>query len=106
MGYYILDSHEVGPRGKLALVEAIPGAVEAEFTPTEWDWRDRSTYPVCWVDNGTFQAVGIAIDKKELDRFTTGMNGRPFKWFFIPTEELVKLKPALAEYLRGEKSWR
>src|SRR6266496_6665904 len=75
MGYYILDSHEVGPRGKLALVEAIPGAVEAEFTPTEWDWRDRSTYPVYWVDNGTFQAVGIAIDKKELDRFTTGMNG-------------------------------
>lgn len=107
MGFYIFDSHEVGECGKLERLRQIPGAVELEYTPHNIEWRSNpSAYPVCWVDNAVFEACGIAFDEREFRRFTTGMSGRPFKWFLVPTDELVKLRPHLAEYLRGERDWR
>lgn len=107
MGFYLFDSHEVGPAGKLGMVQAIPGVIEAEHTPLSFNWKRKlDAYPVCWVQNEVYEAVAIAYDAKELTRFATGMVGRPHKWFFVPTEELVKLRPHLVEYLRGERSWR
>ena len=102
MGYYLFDGHEVG-RTKLELLRSIPGAVPSSTYPlTDF----RHFYPVCWINSGAFEAVGIAIDAQELDRFVTGMHGRPHQWFVVPTEELVKLKPHLTEYLRRERSWQ
>lgn len=108
MGFYIFDSHEVGAKGKLARVQAIPGVMELATHPLQADLfiRKHKKYPVCWVDNGTFEGVGVVYDDQELRRFVEGMDGRYNRWFLVPTEELVKLKPHLAEYLRGERSWR
>lgn len=106
MGFYLFDSHEVGPVGKLARLKAIPGvAVWDGDTPPKL-YRVDGNYPVCWIDSGTFEAVAIAYDKQELRRFVEGMQGRRNEWYLVPTEELVKLKPHLADYLRGERSWR
>lgn len=106
MGFYLFDSHEVGPTGKLAKLKAIPGAALWDGDTPPKLFRSDGNYPVYWVDNGTFEAVAIAYDKRELDRLTEGMEGRPYECYLVPTEELVKLKPHLAEYLRGERSWR
>jgi hypothetical protein len=107
MGFYIFDSHEVGPLGKLELIKKIPGVKELDRPPVSASDVIRvGMYPVCWVDNTIFQAAGIAYDNEELRRFETGTHGRPHKWFLVPTEELVKLKSHLVEYLRGERGWR
>jgi len=106
MGFYIFDSHEVGPNGKLAKLRALPGAAEWDGDTSPNLWKPDGNYPVCWVDNFVYEAVGIAYDRHELTRFAEGMHGRPHRWFLVPTEELVKLRPHLAEYLRGERSWR
>lgn len=44
------------------------------------------TVPVCWVDNGGFQAAGIAFDYMELKRFLMGTGARPHKWFLVPKD--------------------
>lgn len=106
MGFYIFDSHEVGVNGKLAMLKAIPGAARWDGDTPPRLYRADGNYPVCWVDNGTFESVGIAYDERELGRFMEGMAGRSHEWYLVPTEELVKLRPHLAEYLRGERGWR
>lgn len=108
MGFYILDSHEVGARSKLAMLKAIPGAEEYKGP----GWPDvavevgRGRYPIIWIDNGNFEACAIAYDSRELYRQRNGLAGRPYKIFTVPIEELVKLKPQLTEWLRGERNWR
>ena len=106
MGFYLFDSHEVGPNGKLARLKAIPGAARWDGATPPKLFRSEGNYPVCWIDSGTFEAVGIAYDDQELRRFAEGMEGRSYEWYLVPTEELVKLKPHLAEYLNGERNWR
>lgn len=106
MGFYIFDSDQVGPKGKLAMLRDLPGAVPLIDAPASTEIiKKTGKYPVCWMDNQIFEAVGIAIDDHELRRFVTGMAGRDHVWYLVPTEELVRLKPHLAEYLRGERSW-
>lgn len=106
MGFYIFDSHEVGPVNKLAMLKAIPGVAKWDGDTPPNLFKPDGNYPVCWVDNDTFEAVAIAYDNQELRRFAEGMRFRSHMWYLVPTEELVKLRPHLAEYLRGERSWR
>lgn len=107
MGFYIFDSHEVGARDKLAMLRELPGAKLLSTGPlTTRPYIKRGEYVVCWVDNGTFEAVGIVYDDKELHRFKEGMNGRSHEWFAVPIKVLVKLRPHLAEYLCGQRNWR
>lgn len=108
MGFYIFDSHEVGATGKLEMVQQIPGATEVSqhLLPTVVAANKQGFYPVCWVDNEIFEAVAIAYDDDELKRFLHGMAGRAHLWFLVPTEELIKMRPMLAEYLRGQRGWR
>ena len=52
-----------------------------------------ATVPVCWVDNGGFQAAGIAHNYTELHRFMNGYGGRPYKWFLVPKNLLARWLP-------------
>lgn len=47
---------------------------------------EYATVPVCWVDNGGFQAAGIAFDYQELTRFLMGTGARPHEWFLMPKD--------------------
>jgi hypothetical protein len=54
--------------------------------------------PVCVVDNGPFEAAGIAFDRGEVDVFLGG-SPRPKRWLLMPLEEILKLCPKVGEYL-------
>lgn len=107
MGFYLLDATEHEPTGKVQTLMALPGAVLLSDAP---DKLAPGRITICVVDNGTFQAAGIAFDQQELEVFKGGRGAyydtRPRQWLTLPVEEVVKLKPHLAEYLRGERDWR
>lgn len=48
--------------------------------------------PVCWVDNGTHTAAGIAVDRMELVRFMR-LDERPRVWFLVNRELLQPFLP-------------
>jgi hypothetical protein len=74
--------------------------VKIHGTPTSSDqlrsfsW-DGPDLPLCLVDNGPFTALGVAIDREELEAFCENRTGRP-KWFYLaPREEILKVIPPM-----------
>ena len=65
-----------------------------------YDPDPLATLPVCWVDNGAFQAAGIAYDYHELVRFRAGIGGREHQWFLVPKDMLKPWLPST--HRRGE----
>jgi hypothetical protein len=45
--------------------------------------------PVCWVNNGTFDAAAIIYNDLELKEFTQLHDIREKQWFIIPLEKLT-----------------
>lgn len=45
------------------------------------------------VDNGPFEAAGIAFSQRELDAFNRPSDPRPKTWLKVPTKEVLKLQP-------------
>lgn len=47
--------------------------------------------PVCLVDNGLFEAAGIAFDEGELQAFNQPHDIRPRWWFVVPKAALYEV---------------
>lgn len=60
---------------------------------------------ICVVENGRFDAAAIVYSDDELRAFSSDGTSRPRTWMLMDTKEVVSMKPQLAEYLRGQKSW-
>ena len=63
-----------------------------------WGAQPDGSLPVCWVDNGRFTAAIVCYKPSELDEVKADIGPRPFRWYFAPVAELLKVSP-LAEYL-------
>jgi len=101
MGYYL----EVPERNnKRAQLIKLHGAEDAGFPPANLAQVPKGKMLICVVENGVFDAAGIAYSDEELKRFKAP-DSRPKTWLLIDTEEVVKMMPHLTEYLRGERDW-
>lgn len=49
--------------------------------------------PVVVMDNGAFEAAGIAFDAEELAVFTDANDRRPRMYLLVPREEVIRLCP-------------
>lgn len=56
--------------------------------------------PVCVIDNGAFEAAGIAFDARELAVFADLNDERERKWLSVPRTEVLKLCPHVEPALK------
>ncbi len=68
----------------------------------KWEDFKEGHLPVVLVDNGYFQAAGIAFDKQEYERFTDPCDFRPKVVYSIALEELKKVSD-IESYLTKEE---
>lgn len=59
---------------------------------------------ICVVENGLFDAAGVAYSQKEMDEFAH-FDGRPKTWMLISTSEVLKMSPYLTKNLREDGTW-
>jgi len=83
MGYYI---NPVNETKEAFCARQIPVSREAFLN---FNWEDQSSFPICWMHNGAFTALGIAFSQREAEVFAN-MDGRPKKFYLAQTTELLK----------------
>lgn len=84
--------------------------IETDSPHNKADWLFRNAnasstpqpnhIPVVVMDNGYFEAAGIAFDKSELDAFTDPSDHRPKTTVYVPRDEVVRLCPFVASKLK------
>jgi len=94
MGFYIeTNSH----KNKAEWLIANAKAVEYNYPMP----GNEKYIPVIVINNGVFEAAGIAFNPLELDAFTLSMNDtRPRRYLLIPRSEIIRLKPSVEEHLK------
>lgn len=91
MGYYI---EATGAKGKAAwLVQNAKGTIVSKATPSP------DSIPVVVMDNGPFEAAGIAYSQRELDEFTYHGDTRPKTIVMVPRAEVIKHCPRVESRL-------
>ena len=66
-------------------------------TVEDWDFKDKTKYPVVWVNNGLFTAAGIAFCPNETKAFCHPC-GRDKRYFIVNTEDLFPTCPDFKTY--------
>lgn len=85
MGFYI---EATGGKDKAAwLVKNAKGTIVPKATPTP------DSIPVVVMDNGPFEAAGVAFNQRELDAFTSPSDYRPKTIVMVPRDEVLKYCP-------------
>lgn len=91
MGYYIETS---GPKNKAQwLVNNAKGVIVPAATPS------ADSIPVVVMNNGPFEAAGIAYNQDELAAFTSPHDYRPKTIVMVPRDEVLKLNPSVESRL-------
>lgn len=91
MGYYI---ETTGPKNKANwLVQHARGTIVPQATPS------ADSIPVVVMDNGPFEAAGIAFSSSELAAFTDPSDYRRKTIVMVSKEEVLKLNPSVASRL-------
>jgi len=77
--------------------------IETDSPHNKADWllknaKASRTYqpnyiPVVVMDNGYFEAAGVAFDKREFDAFTNPSDRRPKTIVYVPRDEVIRLCP-------------
>lgn len=93
MGYYIETGKRLGKAKWLvdnakAMITFAPVAGTAEMIP------------VCVIDNGAFEAAGIAFDSEELSCFNNPTDYRLKTWLSVPRAEVLRLCPHVEPALK------
>lgn len=93
MGYYI---ETTVAKGKAAwLVKNANGTIVPAPTPT------KDSIPVVVINNGIFDAAGIAYSPDELSAFTRPGDKRPKTIVMVPREKVIELCP----WVRDSLAW-
>lgn len=91
MGFYI---ETPAPRGKAQWLLDNAGALEVSAPAA----GRPDSIPVVVVDNGPFEAAGIAYDEDEFKAFLRP-DGRRRTFLLVPREQVLRLCPAVKPYL-------
>ena len=60
----------------------------------------RDTHVLCFaVENAAFDAVAVAYNQNETDRFIRGRSGRPVRYLHVPLKEVLRQLPMLVGLL-------
>lgn len=102
MGFYIEVPSATNKAGQLM---KLYGAVNIGLPPKKLADIPKDKVLVCVVSNGLFDAAGICFSESELEEFKETRTGRPRTWLTMDLEKVCELKPQIAPYLKGEKSW-
>lgn len=94
MGYYI--ETEAAKNKANWLVDNAGGVIVQQATPTP----THDSIPVVVVDNGPFEAAGIAYDQEELRAFTDPFDPRPKTIVMVPRDNVIKLCPRVESKLK------
>ena len=93
MGYYIETN---GVKNKTEWIIANAKGIEQNGPMP----GNKDMIPVVVVDNGPFEAAGIAFDQDELYAFTRVSDTRPKRFLLVPREEIIRLQPHVEKLLR------
>jgi hypothetical protein len=93
MGYYI-DTPL--PTRKAEQLISLHDATKVN--PSQHDFNSDKAL-ICVVENGSFDAAGIAFSENERDTFMYP-DGRPKTWLSISKEKAIQLCPSVARYLK------
>jgi hypothetical protein len=87
MGIYINPPNVASKAAKVAYIaERSKPITASEFRA--WEPGKEGKFAVCVVDNGPFNAAGVAYDKREAEAFTTPEEWRPQQFFLMPLEAM------------------
>jgi len=87
MGFYIQTPEAKGKANHL--VKAY-GASRLRVTP-QWNEVPEGKAAICVVDNGAFEAAGLAYSEEELRAFSEPTDRRPKTWLLMETKLAHKL---------------
>jgi hypothetical protein len=92
MGIYINPPGVDTKSGKISYI-----ALHAEKTDQDgfrsWPPGKNGKFGVCVVDNGPFNAAGVAMDKREAEAFTMQRDARQKLFFLMPLEAMKGCLP-------------
>ena len=97
MGFYVEPRSNISHKDWLRFLDAKPISEQAIQS---MDWNPEEHCPVCYMDQGTYQTIGIAYNPREFRRFKgrSGLGGGT--WYLVPKE-------ALYPHLHGQKiTWK
>lgn len=93
MGYYIETPNN---RGKAKQLTDLYGA-ELVLSPEKFDFNGTDAL-ICVVENGPFDAAGIAYDAGERDAMNQPGDPRPKTWLKLPKEKVLTLNPYVRDH--------
>ena len=86
MGFYIEVSN---PKNKTQQILDLYGGIICINAP-EWEDITSDEAIICIVGNGSFEAAGLCIDKRELEYFKVP-DGRPRQWLIMSWQKACQL---------------
>lgn len=95
MGYYIETT--VSKNKTKWLCEHALGEIQSNAEVAA-DNATNNKIPICVMDNGPFEAAGIAFNYEELQAFAYP-DSRRKQWLLLPREEIIKHCPHVKELL-------
>lgn len=94
MGFYIETSEM---KNKAEWLKKNAGAIYLSGRPTE---VNPDYVPVCVIDNGQFEAAGIAFDEQEAKSFDDKDDKRKKQWMLIGVDNAVRLCPKVGRHIK------
>lgn len=92
MGFYIETSSN---KNKAQwLVDNAKGTIVNQAVPT------HDSIPVVVLDNGLFEAAGIAFDESELAEFTRPQDRRRRTIVMVPRDQVIRYRPEVGRFLK------
>ena len=99
MGLYLNPSNQTGTHDKLDIISRTKGVAQitlghfaAHIPGAENKWG------VCIIDNGYFNAAGVAFNISEREAFVS-TQGRPKQFFLASFDAIKELSPDIAEII-------
>lgn len=106
MGLYLLNAGQHPSKGKAETLAQTPGAETLDGPPASFDEIPEGKYLICVVDNGAWDAAGIAYSRNQFRRFTADPLRRPKVWLLLAAEVVEELSSFDLQGIRQEEDGR
>jgi hypothetical protein len=93
MGFYIETPHS--HTNKAGQLVRFFGAKKLDGPPEQLADIEEGQVLVCVVENGPFDAAGVAYSQREMEELADPRDKRPKHWLTLPISTALKLNPSL-----------